>query len=64
MCDFLFATWKKKKQYDSPDDLGEDKLSDDFTADKVDLSSSEEGGGAAEEHFYDHVVVGSDLGGK
>lgn len=41
-------------QHGPPEDLGEDKLSDDFSPDKASLPEGEE---------YDDVVVGSDLGG-
>ncbi|CAM9851787.1 unnamed protein product, partial [Ectocarpus fasciculatus] len=40
--------------YEAPEDLGADKLSDDFEPAKVSTAPGEE---------YDHVVVGSDLGG-
>lgn len=42
------------RQFEAPDDLGADKLKDDFEPDKVSAAAGEE---------YDHVVVGSDLGG-
>lgn len=42
-------------QFEAPDDLGADKLKDDFEPGKVSAAAGEE---------YDHVVVGSDLGGE
>lgn len=42
-------------QVEAPDDVGADKLSDDFEPGKVSAAAEGEG--------YDHVVVGSDLGG-
>lgn len=50
---FLCCVPPRPRQYDPPEDVGEDPLSDDFTADKV--------SGGTED--YDNIVVGSDLGG-
>ena len=55
-CPFLFCFIlpSRRCQHGPPADLGEDKLSDDFTTEKV----------AGLEGEYDHIVVGSDLGGE
>ncbi|CAM9371186.1 unnamed protein product [Ectocarpus sp. 12 AP-2014] len=51
---FLPRGCRLNPEYEAPEDLGADKLSDDFEPAKVSTAPGEE---------YDHVVVGSDLGG-
>eukprot|EP00752_Nemacystus_decipiens_P002499 g2348.t1 len=51
---FLPRGCRFNPEFEAPDDLGADKLKDDFEPAKVSAAAGEE---------YDHVVVGSDLGG-